>query len=180
MSDEDLLERIAAGDRQAFAEFYDRHAAHVLGVVHRWTESHSDAEEVLQETFWQVWRQADRFDRTRASARGWLFLLARSRALDLLRRRERIVHGEAAMSAATNEDFLGNLEREETNQKLSRAFRALPEAQRSALQLAFYGGLTYEQVALQQSIPLGTAKTRIRAAIHRLRRQLADSREPQT
>jgi RNA polymerase sigma-70 factor, ECF subfamily len=131
---------------------------------------------VLQETFLQVWRQAARFDPTRASPFGWVVMMARSRAVDRLRQK---------VASPTSEPFdrpvlpeaESAFERDETAARIRRALALLPAEQRAAIDLAFYGGLTYEQVADRQAIPLGTAKTRIRLGMHRLRRLLGDLTE---
>ena len=180
-TDDELLARIATGDRAAFTAFYVRHASTVFNGLRKWLPSVGEAEEALQEVFWQVWRQADRFDPNKSPAGGWLAMLARSRALDLIRRRQRVVLANLPGDArerfgdeVESDEALAALEHVELSDRLTSAFETLPEEQRSALQLAFYAGLTYEQVAIRQSIPLGTAKTRIRLALRRLRIQLVE------
>lgn len=177
MSDEQLLLEVAAGNQRAFAEFYDRHAPRVLGLLVRTLRHRVDAEDVLQETFWQVWRSAAQYDPRRATPEVWLFLLARSRSLDFLRQRRRATAGATAPSTAPASDPLQIVVRDETGQRVREAMGRLPEEQRSALCLAFYGGWTHEQVAAHQSIPLGTAKTRIWLGMKRLRTLLGDERK---
>src|SRR5262245_56111527 len=101
-SDQQLLAGISGGDQAALATFYDRHAARTLALLARWLGGRGDAEDVLQEVFWQVWRLAGRYDAQRATPLGWLFLLARSRALDHLRRQpaDRSRDGHAQEAAA--------------------------------------------------------------------------------
>jgi RNA polymerase sigma-70 factor (ECF subfamily) len=168
-ADSQLLQRIAAADPEAFAEFYDRHAAAVFGLLTRLLPQRGDAEDVLQETFCQVWRQANRYDGARACPRGWLLMLARSRALDHLRRQR-----PAGDIAGVGEPFQVTdatqpAQRNEAAELIRAALSQLPEEQRSALSLAFYDGLSYRQVADRQAVQLGTAKTRIRLALARLR-----------
>lgn len=123
-----------------------------------------------------MWRQAGRFDPTRSSPFGWLVVMARSRAVDRLR--QRVTHTTSEPLDRPVLPEAGSApERDEAADRIRGALAQLPAEQRSAIDLAFYGGLTYEQVADRQAIPLGTAKTRIRLGLHRLRRLLGDSTE---
>jgi RNA polymerase sigma-70 factor (ECF subfamily) len=167
--DSHLLRRIAAGDKAALAAFYDRHAARVLGLLLRILGDRDDAEDVLQETLWQVWQQAARYDPARSNPDNWLTLLARSRALDFRRRRSPSADPPAAEDRVAEADPAGGLERREMAQLVRAALERLPDEQREAIRLAFYDGLTHEQVAEELSVPLGTAKTRIRRGMRRLR-----------
>jgi RNA polymerase sigma-70 factor (ECF subfamily) len=175
--DQQLLSRIAAGDTTAFAQFYDHHAPRVLGSLLKWLGRREDAEDVLQETFWQVWCRAGQYDAARAMPAVWLFMIARSRALDYLRqhRPERLALVEP--ERVTMRDPSTIFESSESAQQVQEALAKLPEEQRSAIRLAFYEGLTYDQVARAQAIPLGTIKTRIRLGMKRLRDLLRDESE---
>jgi RNA polymerase sigma-70 factor (ECF subfamily) len=168
-TDSQLLRRVAAGDKDAFAAFYDRHAPVVLGLLRRLLHQPGDADDVLQETFWQVWRQASTFDPARGAALGWVLMIARSRALDHLRRQRATAALGDASEPLSFAEAAAALERDEASAHLRAALACLPDEQRSALRLAFYGGLTHAEVARRQGIPLGTAKTRIRLAMCRLR-----------
>jgi RNA polymerase sigma-70 factor (ECF subfamily) len=168
-ADQELIRAVAAGDAVAFAELYDRHAARVLGLLVRWLGDRGEAEDALQETFWHVWRRAARYDPGRAPPAVWLLLIGRSRALDRLRRRR---PEAAAAEGADADDPAAALVEEESSRQVREALALLPEEQRSAILLAFYGGLTHEQVARRQAIPLGTVKTRIRLGMKRLRQLL--------
>jgi RNA polymerase sigma-70 factor (ECF subfamily) len=171
-SDEELLTRIAGGDSSAFAEFYDRHIPRVFALVLRHLRQHGDADDVCQEVFWQVWLRARQFDATRATPLAWLFWMARSRALDHLRRRRRDVPLALAPETKACGDPACILTDGETTQQVREALTKLPEDQRAAICLAFFSGLTYEQVARHQGVPVGTAKTRIRLAMKKLRELL--------
>jgi RNA polymerase sigma-70 factor (ECF subfamily) len=173
-SDPELLGRVASGDGAAFAELYDRHAPRLLTLLIGWVGRREDAEDVLQEAFCQVWSQAARYDAMRSPVQAWLVLITRSRALDHLRRRRPETAAAPGDKAAPASDPLGALEQDESAQRVRDALALLPDEQRSALTLAFFGGLTNEQVARQQAIPLGTAKTRIRLGMKRLRDLLCD------
>jgi RNA polymerase sigma-70 factor (ECF subfamily) len=173
-SNQQLLTRIAQGDKQAFAQFYDRHSPRVYGLLVKWLGARTDAEDVLQEVFWQVWCGAGQYDVRRSPPEAWLFLLPRSRGTDYLRRhRPEAVLPNSVELAQLNDPSLV-LEREELTGQVRQALTCLPEEQRSAIVLTFYAGLTNEQVARYQGIPLGTAKTRIRLGMERLRCLLRD------
>ncbi|MCL4818010.1 MAG: sigma-70 family RNA polymerase sigma factor [Vicinamibacteria bacterium] len=166
-----LLQRIAAGDRSALAELYDRHAGLVLALCLRILRDRAEAEEVMQEVFLQAWRQADRYDPARASVTSWLAVIARSRALDRVRRRvARREAPEEAIPAA------GEAPRTAEAIAVREALRALPPAQRLALELAYYEGLTQVEIAERTGEPLGTIKTRMRAALLKLREALRPHR----
>lgn len=177
-SDQLLVARIAACDRDAFGQFYDRHHERIFALVLRWVRQPREAEDVLQEIFWQVWMKADQFDARRASPLAWLILIARSRAFDHLRGIKRRADAGTARSIERAEpavatDYASDLHRDEVNSAAQRALAALPEEQRSAIWMAFYGGLTHQEIAEQQNIALGTIKTRIRLGMQKMRESLS-------
>lgn len=176
-SDEHLLQRIAEGDSAALAEFYDRHAPRIHGLLHRWLGQRHEAEDVLQDVFWQVWTSANRFDSRRGSPLTWLYLLARSRAVDTLRRRpiRPTVNGFAELAEASDPSY--DIERLERSGRVRDALLSLPDEQRRAVVRAFYAGMTYVEVARHESIPEGTAKTRIRRGLAKLRDLLSETSE---
>jgi RNA polymerase sigma-70 factor (ECF subfamily) len=172
-TDAELVAAIAARDLPAFSELYDRHAAHLYALCRRMLHSVEDAEEALQDAFVQVWAQASRFDPARASVVGWLIVMTRTRALDRLRRtRGAAAHADtqrlpehAAPGRGPEHDVLDR----EQSSRISRLVDALPAANRVALELAFYEGLTHAEIAAVLCQPLGTVKTRIRQALLQLR-----------
>ncbi len=176
-SDADMMQAIAAGYAAAFADFYDRHAPRALGLLRRLLGQPGDAEDVLQETFWQIWDRADRFDPSRSTPLVWLLLIARSRALDLLRRRGSERPAAAVVEPVYTGDPGRPLELWEDRQRVSRALAALPGEQRRVIDLAFFGGLTHDEIARRLGVPLGTVKTRIRRGLLRLRDLLRDHPE---
>jgi RNA polymerase sigma-70 factor (ECF subfamily) len=171
-----LVGRMAAGDRDAVAALYDRHAVRVLGLAHRILRDRSDAEDVLQEVFAQAWRTAARYEPGRGTAAGWLLMMTRSRAIDRLRSRE--VRPEVSpgvsvdLVAADDVPAPEALIATEEASRVRAALTTLPAEQRLALELAYYGGLTQTQIAERLQQPLGTVKTRIRTALAALRRSL--------
>jgi RNA polymerase sigma-70 factor (ECF subfamily) len=180
-TDNDLLRRIAAGDGDALTRLFDLHSPVALGLLVRILGDRAEAEEVLQEVFLQVWTQADRYDASRSSARGWLLMLARSRALDRLRRREarRRREEESAEEAAhlslVEPEGMGRLEAAERQSRVSSALRLLSPEQRHCIELAFYEGLTHTQIAERLQAPLGTVKSRILLGMGKLRNALSTS-----
>ena len=167
---EALLRRLAAGDQTALGTFYDLYAGLANGLALRILRDTSEAEDVVQEVFVQVWRQATRFDTSRGSAEAWLCTITRTRALDRLRRRasrreEQADETPAATAAPRTEEALA----------VRKALDGLSDSQRRALELAYYEGLTQTEIAARLGEPLGTIKTRIRTAMIRLREVLGPS-----
>jgi RNA polymerase sigma-70 factor (ECF subfamily) len=165
-----LLRRLAAGDTEALGEFYDLYAGLVNGLALRILRDASDAEDVVQEVFVQAWRQASRFDGERGTPEAWLCTMARTRALDRLRRRvSRREDREEAAPAPTSTPKSAEAI------AVRKALEGLSEDQRRALELAYYEGLTQTEIAARLGEPLGTVKTRIRTAMIRLREVLGPS-----
>lgn len=180
-----LLRRIAGGDEAALAEFYDLWTERVHTVAYWILKDVDDAEDVVEETFWQVWRTAGRYDGRRASGATWLMLIARSRALDRLRSRSRREEwmGSPSTAGALRDDAAtgqrevpsAEVERRERQAELVSALAGLPPEQREAVELAYLEGLSHSEIALRISQPLGTVKTRIRLAMQKLRQGLESS-----
>ena len=174
-----LMERIVERDPAAFAELFDRHSSLLLGVLVKMLGRRETAEEILQEAFLQAWNKADRFDRDRASPRGWLILIARSRAIDRLRsrraradREERSGREGARMMAERERGPDQDLVERERRLRLERALDTLPGEQRECIRLAFFEGLTHSELARRLDQPLGTVKSRIALGMNKLRRVL--------
>lgn len=162
-----LLRRLSGGDPAALGEFYDLYAGLVNGLALRIVRDASEAEDVVQEVFVQVWRQASRYDPGRGSPEAWVCTMARTRALDRLRRRaaRREEPSEAAPGATATP-------KAEEALAVRKALDGLSADQRQALELAYYEGLTQSEIAKRLDEPLGTVKTRIRTAMIRLRETL--------
>jgi RNA polymerase sigma-70 factor, ECF subfamily len=173
-TDQELLSMTAEGDSSAFGVFFDRYSSRVLGLLFKFVRRREDAEDLLQATFCEVWRRASAFDPSRSRCESWLLLIARSRALDHLRTRRAAAELTAVPEPATDHDLTGGLELEEASDSLRDAVQRLPEEQRRAIELAFFAGLTHEQIAGKLEAPLGTIKTRIRLGMNRLRDSMRD------
>ncbi len=174
-SNSDLIEGVARGDRQAFAALYNRHGAILFGIVLRILRSKSEAEEVLQEVFLQIWQGARSFDESRGQLLPWLILLARSRALDRLRARSVRDRAAAAVAAERGPqigDAADDVVVSEISLTVRRALAEIPEDQRTALMLAYFEGLTQSEIAVRLGRPLGTVKTHTRLGLARLRELL--------
>lgn len=175
-SDARLLDSVAAGDADALALLFDRHGAAVLGLLTRMLGRGGEADEVLQEVFLWLWKHPRRYDAGRSSLRGWLLVLARSRALDVLRadrsRRVREEGVERDRPLAHEPVPLADLEQRERQRRLRAALVNLPEEQRRCIELAFFVGLSHSQIAARLEQPLGTVKSRIQLGMAKLRAAL--------
>jgi RNA polymerase sigma-70 factor (ECF subfamily) len=177
-SDAALLARAACGDGDALGALYDRHAPLVLGLAVRLLGDRGEAEEVLQEVFLQAWREAQRYRADLAPPRGWLLLLARSRALDRLksdaaRRRREDATVRLAATWAEMPRGVARLERLERRRRIRSALGHLSTEQRQAVELAFFEGLTHTQMSERLRLPLGTVKSRVLLGMRKLRQALA-------
>ena len=179
-SDLDLLERIRASDASALDALYARYASPVYSLVWKILQNAEESEDVALDVFWQIWRQADRYDPSRGAPPAWIFTVARSRAIDRLRARQRREDRTISFDDPTAK--LDPLDEEagpdqvasfrQTRDAVREAMQTLPPAQREAVELAFFKGLTHVEIATKLRQPLGTVKTRIRQGLIRLRRQL--------
>ncbi len=173
----ELLQRASQGDAAAFEALYDRFSGRILGLLVRWLRDRRDADDVLQETFWQVWKTAGTFDASRRSVFGWLVMIARSRAYDCLRRNGRTATMALGDDAGAVDDPFTKLQQQEDGRAVAEALAELDDSLRQAVCLAFYEGLTHVEIAERLQIPLGTAKTRIRQGMLQLRSRLRDLQE---
>ena len=169
----DLLRRSARGDEAAFAALYDATAARLFRLVLRVVRDHAMSEEVTQEVYLDVWRQSARFDPGRGSAMSWLMTIAHRTAVDRVRASEASRRRDDAHAATSQEvEFDTTAESAQASleaQRVRRALTTLTDAQRHAVELAYLGGYTHTEVARLLDLPLGTAKTRIRDGLIRLR-----------
>ncbi len=167
-----VIARICSGDEGAMAVLYDRYARIVYSVALRVLAETSAAEDVLQEVFLQLWRNPQAFDASRGSLMAWLAVIARHRAIDHLRRQH--PHEEATETVvALSPSMETESERRQTVQKVQSIMAGMPSEQRSALEMAFFDGLTHTEIAGKTGQPLGTVKTRIRAGLLTLRKAFA-------
>jgi RNA polymerase sigma-70 factor (ECF subfamily) len=178
-SDALLAERIRAGEAQALGELYDRYAGTALAIALRVVADRTEAEDVVHDAFVAVWRKIDRFDAGRGSLRAWLLTVVRNRAIDRVRARRVNVDVEDAderslLRTGPNPTWEDALRRTSASE-VRAALDALPDEQRRALELAYFEGYTYRQVAEVTGVAAGTAAGRLRLGLAKLRETLAGS-----
>ena len=176
-----LIARIAAGDRDAFSRFYDLLAPTAFGLIRRVLRDPEAAAEVLQEVFWQVWREAPQYDPRRGSPEAWLVMRAKTRAIDRLRsirRRDRtfVAPVDESVARSSEEPAENPAVVAEDRELVHTALAQLPEPQRRVIEMAFFEGLTQSEIAIRLREPLGTVKTRARLGLERLRGALRGER----
>ena len=161
-----LVDRLAAGDDDALKELFDRYSGFVLGLARRVTHNEQVAEEVVQDVFASIWAKPQRFNASRGSLRAYLGVLTYSRAVDVVRSDVRR-RAREARCVSEDVDLRSNvdpLDASSTAEAVRNAIACLPEDQRLAVELAFFHGHTYREVATVLAIPEGTAKSRLRLA----------------
>jgi RNA polymerase sigma-70 factor, ECF subfamily len=171
-SDLALVSRIRAGDDSAMAQLYDRYSSIVYAVALRVLGDTGGAEDVLQDVFMQLWRRPSQFDSTRGQMAAWLSVIARNRAIDQLRKRTPDTDIEDVV-LSVQPDLEGEAERARVIQKVRGVLAGMPVTQRSALEMAYFEGLTHSEIASRTGEPLGTVKTRIRNGLLLLRKAFA-------
>jgi RNA polymerase sigma-70 factor, ECF subfamily len=174
-----LVQSIAAGDQRALHALYDRAHRIVFTLIMRITANRETAEELTIDVFHDIWRSASRYDAANSSVLGWIMIQARSRAIDRLRfdSRKKRSHSGDVPPEAEIADPRDRLELREQGEALRAALTALTADERQAIEMTFFGGLTYAEAAARLDQPLGTIKTRIRSALHKLRHRLAAEAE---
>ena len=176
MVDEESMRRIATGDESAFGTFYRRFAPTLFALVCRILRDQKEAEDVLQEAFVQMWKKAGSYDAQRSSVFTWAVMITRNKAIDRVRslqRRTRVVEAVEAETSAepavASEHARDALRKNEDRELVQAALSHLPDAQREAISLAFFSGLTQLEISDRLGAPLGTVKARIRRGLLGLR-----------
>ena len=168
-----LIQQVAKQDRDAFSQLYDRFSTLVFTLAMRMLKARSDAEDLLQEVFVQVWRQAQNYSAERGSPEAWIINIARSRAIDKIRSIRRMqksfVLTDDPARAESSENVESSAVESETRLTMNSALANLPATQRKVLELAYFDGLTQSEIADRLAEPLGTVKTRMRSGIQKLR-----------
>jgi RNA polymerase sigma-70 factor (ECF subfamily) len=168
-----LIQQVANQDRDAFNQLYDRFSTLVFTLAMRMLKVRSDAEDLLQEVFVQVWRQAENYSAERGSPEAWIINIARSRAIDKIRSIRRMeksfVLTDDPARAESSENVESSAAESETRLMMNSVLANLPQTQRKVLELAYFDGLTQTEIAERLAEPLGTVKTRMRSGIQRLR-----------
>ncbi|MCB0262522.1 MAG: sigma-70 family RNA polymerase sigma factor [Calditrichaeota bacterium] len=178
-TDDELIERLKSGQSQALSVLYDRYASQLYGLSLKILQNQSLAQDVIQEVFLSIWKNAKQFDRKRGAPMAWMTILCRNRCIDILRSKDT----QTKRSAFSADDEIGNpaliSEVEESPLHLAdlsqlqntvkTALAALPDDQRDLLELAYFQGFSQSEIAKKRELPLGTVKTRIRSGMLRLR-----------
>jgi RNA polymerase sigma-70 factor (ECF subfamily) len=177
LNDQLLAERLRSGDREALGELYDRYASVAMAVAVRVVADRQLAEDLVHDAYVAVWQKIDRFDPSRGSLRSWLLTIVRNRAIDRLRgTRPSIEVGEAdeqsLLRSSPNPTWEAAAARRSAAE-LRRALESLPDEQRQAVELAYFGGRTYREIAQLTGVPQGTANGRLRLALAKLRDSLS-------
>ncbi len=171
VDDMGLLTRMQSGDQEAMAAFFDRYSTMVYSVALRVLKDSSEAEDVMQEVFVQVWRNPGAFVSGRGSLGGWLVVVSRNRAIDVLRRR-RPSDSVDLVTLPSGTNLAHQAEQAAVLSKVREAMLALPDEQKKSVELAFFEGLSHSEIAEKTGEPLGTVKTRIRLALISIRKAL--------
>lgn len=176
-----LMQKVAAGDRAAFSQLYDRLSRPLYATALQIVRDAGEAEDIIQEVFLFLWDKARSFDSARGNLFSWTVTLTRNRAIDRIRKRQRRSeildqsipddHGYTASAEETDASI--GLETQENARAVRKAVSTLPADQQIALKLAFFSGLTQQEISDQLQAPLGTVKARIRRGLLKLREQLA-------
>lgn len=179
LADRSALARMASGDLHALEEIYDRYRAIAYAVAYRITTDAALAEDVVQEAFLGAWRNGERYAEARGSVKTWLLAIVHHRAIDAVRRRRptsALPETDLPPPAAlTTPDIWPEIQGRIDGDEVRRALTLLPEAQREAIELAYFGGLTQQEIAARTNTPLGTVKGRMRLGLGALRRALTET-----
>ena len=166
-----LVRELRSGNEQAMGQLYELYSSLVYSVALRVLGDSAGAEDALQDVFMQLWRNPDAFDSNRGNLPAWLSVIARNRAIDLLRkRRPEADWSDVIVSIDSN--LTNEAERHRAMEKIRDVLNAMPAPQRSALEMAFFEGLTHQEISKKIGDPLGTVKTRIRTGLLALRQAL--------
>jgi RNA polymerase sigma-70 factor (ECF subfamily) len=167
-----VVARVRAGDQQALSELYDRYSKLVYSVALRILQDTGAAEDLLQDVFLQLWRKPDAFDSSRGSLAAWLAVIARHRSIDRLRQRRPETDIEDCVTTSAT-DLGDETQRSLMIEKVRVVMNELAPDQRTAMEMAFFEGLTHTEIAEKTGEPLGTIKTRIRSGLQLLRSRFA-------
>ncbi len=180
LNNEQLMRRVANGDAAALETLYEQYAPAVMGLALKMLGDRPSAEEVVQETFWRVWRNAESFCEQQGAFSNWLFGITRNLSIDIWRRGKArpqpIFDNEAEQQLENNPDPRADVSESAwttiKHVQVRQALNVLPPAQREVVEMAFFGGLTRQEIAEKMGVPLGTVHTRARLGLQKLREAL--------
>jgi RNA polymerase sigma-70 factor (ECF subfamily) len=169
-ADATAVARVARGDAEALRDLYERYGRIVYGLTYRLTRDPQLAEEATQDTFVTLWKRAGSYDSERAKVTTWLFVIARNRAIELVRSRARVPEPHESVEPTGEEiDPAELMQIADDAERVARAIADLPESQLEVIRLAYFDGLSHSEIAERLDLPLGTVKSRIRLGLDRLR-----------
>lgn len=181
LDDNALIEAISMGDSQALEVLYNRYGAVIYRMALRIVKNSELAEDVVQEVFWRVWRRSSSFEKDRGRVAQWLFGVAHNLCIDELRRMrsrpvsvyEDVEHPLIQQLADDKIDIAETAWNSERRRVITDALSQLPESQRQAVEMAYFGGMSHQEIATKLDRPLGTIKTRVRLGLHKLKSLLS-------
>ena len=175
-SDLDLMLGIQSGDADALSQLYDRYSGIVKALVLRIIHNDTEADDLLQEVFMEIWNQAKNFSAEKGKPLGWMVTLTRRRAIDALRKRQAYARAEERLQAEPEQQPLAwvqnttekEIEAGDTRVLMAKVINSLPEAQQQVIELAFFQGMSQREIASHTNIPLGTVKTRLELGLKKI------------
>lgn len=180
LSDEEILRRIALGDEEALGMLYDRFGKVAFALACRVLEDGGTAEDVVQEAFVKIWRRAPSFDGSRGNARTWILAIVHHQAIDVCRSRRSLPATQATYDVewlSSDAEHVWHAVAARADQEtIKKALASLPDEQRQAIEMAYFGGYTHREISERLAVPLGTVKGRIRIGMEKLRDLLMDQR----
>src|SRR2546423_1477507 len=175
-TDVDLMLRIQAGDADALSQLYDRYHGIVKALILRIIHNDTEADDLLQEVFMEIWNQAKNFSAQKGKPLGWMVTLTRRRAIDALRKKQAYARAEERLQAAPEQQPVAwvenvtekEIEAGDTRVLMTKMINSLPEAQQQVIELAFFQGMSQREIAFHTNIPLGTVKTRLELGLKKM------------
>ncbi len=184
-SDVDLMLHIQSGDADAFSQLYDRYNGIMKALILRIIHNETEADDLLQEVFMEIWNQAKNFSAEKGKPLGWMVTLTRRRAIDALRKKQAYARAEERLQAAPEQQPLAwvenvtekDIEAGDTRVLMAKVINSLPEAQQQVIELAFFQGMSQREIAFHTNIPLGTVKTRLELGLKKIYDGLKELRD---
>ena len=184
-SDVDLMLGIQSGDADALSQLYDRYSGITKALVLRIIHNETEADDLLQEVFMEIWNQAKNFSAEKGKPLGWMVTLARRRAIDALRKKQAYARAEERLQAEPERQPLAwvenatekDIEAGDTRVLMAKVINSLPEAQQQVIELAFFQGMSQREIAFHTNVPLGTVKTRLELGLKKIYEGLKELRD---
>ena len=184
-SDVDLMLGIQSGDADALSQLYDRYSGIMKALILRIIHNETEADDLLQEVFMEIWNQAKNFSPEKGKALGWMVTLTRRRAIDALRKKQAYARAEERLQAEPERQPLAwvenatekDIEAGDTRALMAKVINSLPEAQQQVIELAFFQGMSQREIAFHTNVPLGTVKTRLELGLKKIYEGLKELRD---